>query len=350
MTAEPAATEVRRLTEEVLDEISRAVVGKRGPVSLVLLGILAGGHVLLEDVPGTAKTTVARALGKVLGLRFSRIQFTPDLMPADVTGSTIYDRRTGEVRFQPGPIFANLVLGDEINRAPPKTQAALLEAMQERQVTAEGTSHPLPAPFAVLATQNPVEFEGTYPLPEAQLDRFLLRTPIGYPTAEQEWEIVSRRAARVTEEVELREVVDAATVLELKSAVESVTVGEPVGRYLVEIVRATRMTAGVQVGASPRAALALAQAARAHAAMRGRGYLLPDDVKALAVPCLAHRLTLRPDLWLRGTNPDQIVRQCLEQVPVPVHEEAPEPGGDGSPREVGGGPAGGQSAARAELR
>ncbi len=316
------ATSVGELAERVLDEMARAVVGKRDPIALVLVGILAGGHVLLEDVPGTAKTTIARGLSQVLGLGLSRIQFTPDLMPADVTGSPVLDRRSGAVTFQPGPIFANLVLGDEINRAPPKTQAALLEAMQERQVTIEGATHPLPDPFAVIATQNPVEYEGTYPLPEAQLDRFMLRTPIGYPAEDDEWEIVRRRAGRGQDEVALDGILDIAALREMKGVVEQITIHESVGRYLVEVVRSTRVTPGVELGASPRAALALLQAGRALAAVRGRSYILPDDVKTLAVPCLAHRLTLRPDLWLRGTRPEEVVRQCLDRVPVPV---APDP-------------------------
>jgi MoxR-like ATPase len=316
------ATTVGRLAGRVLDEMARSVVGKRDPIALVLVGVLAGGHVLLEDVPGTAKTTIARGLSQALGLGLSRIQFTPDLMPADVTGSPVLDRRSGAVTFQPGPIFANLVLGDEINRAPPKTQAALLEAMQERQVTIEGTTHALPDPFAVIATQNPVEYEGTYPLPEAQLDRFMLRTPIGYPTEDEEWDIVLRRAERGQEELALDEVLDVSTLRGMKGVVEAVTIHESVGRYLVEVVRSTRSAPGVELGASPRAALALLQAGRALAAVRGRSYVLPDDVKTLAVPCLAHRLTLRPDLWLRGTRAEDVVRQCLDRVPVPV---APEP-------------------------
>ncbi len=315
------AEEVGQLAGEVLDEMGRAIVGKRDAVSLVLVGLLGGGHVLLEDVPGTAKTTIVRALAQVCGLRMSRIQFTPDLMPADVTGSVVYDRATSDLDFRPGPIFANLVLGDEINRATPKTQAAMLEAMQERQVTVEGATYPLPSPFAVIATQNPIEYEGTYPLPEAQLDRFMLRTSIGYPSSDDEWEIVDRRARRGSDDVELRAVLDNAKVLELRRIVEAVEIDESVGRYLVEVVRSTRGAPGVEVGASPRAALALMQACRALAAVRSRTYVLPDDVKTLAAACLAHRLTLRPDLWLKGTRPEDVVTSCLEKVPVPVRDE-----------------------------
>ena len=321
MTTLEDAAAVGELASAVLDEMSRAVVGKRDAMALVLVGVLAGGHVLLEDVPGTAKTSIARGLADVLGLGLSRIQFTPDLMPADVTGSGVYDRASGRLTFQPGPIFANLVLGDEINRAPPKTQAALLEAMQEHQVTVDGTSHPLPSPFAVIATQNPVEYEGTYPLPEAQLDRFMLRTSIGYPSEDDEWEIVKRRAGRGSDDVRLDKVLDPSRVLEMKTVVEQVTIDESVGRYLVELTRSTRSTPGVEIGASPRASLALLQASRALAAVRARSYVIPDDVKSVAVPCLAHRLSLRPDLWLRGTRADDVVRHCLSTVPVPVEPD-----------------------------
>jgi MoxR-like ATPase len=314
-------TELGTTASAVLDEMEKAMVGKRQALSLVLVGVLAGGHVLLEDVPGTGKTSIARSLARVLGLELSRIQFTPDLMPADVTGSSVYDQARSQLVFEPGPIFANLVLGDEINRAPPKTQAALLEAMQERQVTADGVSRPLPVPFTVIATQNPIEYEGTYPLPEAQLDRFMLRTAVGYPSAEEEWEIIWRRTARSTEEVELSQVIDRETLRRLMAAVEEIAVDESVGRYLVEVTRATRTAPGVEIGASPRAGLSLLQASRALAGLRGRGFVVPDDVKTMAVPCLSHRLTLRPDLWLRGARPEDVVRQCLNQVPVPVDPE-----------------------------
>ena len=262
--------EVGELATAILDEVERAIVGKRQEVGLVLLGILAGGHILLEDVPGVAKTLAARCLCQASGLSYSRIQFTPDLMPADVTGSSFYDARRAELEFRPGPLFANLVLGDEINRAPPKTQAALLEAMQEHQVTADGTTHLLPAPFAVIATQNPIEYEGTYPLPEAQLDRFLLRVSIGYPERSDEQELVQRRALRGGEDAGLRPVTNAAGILAMQAAVERVEIAEPVTSYLVDVVRATRQMAGVQVGASPRASVALMQASRARAALSGR--------------------------------------------------------------------------------
>ena len=325
MTARPDAAEtpsttagVARIAKDVITEVERAVVGKREAIELVLTGVLAGGHVLLEDVPGLAKTLIVRSLARVLGLETSRIQFTPDLMPSDVTGSGVFDQGRGELIFRPGPVFANLVLGDEINRAPPKTQAALLEAMQERQVTVDGVTHLLPSPFAVVATQNPIEYEGTYPLPEAQLDRFLLRVPVGYPDRDAEWDVIRRRAARGREEVDLVQISDARTVLAMREAVERVEISEPVGRYLVDVVRATRSVVGVEVGASPRGALALLLSSRVRAALAGREFVLPDDVKALAVGCLAHRLTLLPDLWLRGSRPEDLVVQCLDSVPVPV--------------------------------
>ncbi len=239
-------------------------------------------------------------------------------MPADITGSCIYDARRGELEFRPGPLFANLVLGDEVNRAPPKTQAAMLEAMQERQVTAEGVTHPLPVPFAVIATQNPIEYEGTYPLPEAQLDRFLLRTSIGYPDRAGEWELVRRRAERGREDVALRPVTDAAGMLAMQDTIEHVELANPVAAYLVDVVRATRQLSGVQIGASPRAAVALMQASRARAALSGREFVLPDDVKTVTEVCLAHRMTLRPELWLRGVDSRELVRQAVDSVAVPV--------------------------------
>jgi MoxR-like ATPase len=312
--------ELRREANAVLDEVERAVVGKRDALELVFLGLLADGHVLIEDFPGLAKTLMARAFASVTGLGFSRIQFTPDLMPGDVTGSSIFDQRAAEFEFRPGPIFTQLLLADEINRAPPKTQAALLEAMQERQVTIEGTTHRLEPPFFVLATQNPIEYEGTYPLPEAQLDRFLLRAEVGYPSREDEWEVVARRIERAADEVDLAPVVDRATLLEMQGALEQVHVEESVGYYIVDLVAATRDASSVQVGASPRGTLALMKLARGKAALAGRDYVVPDDVKAVAVPALAHRLTLRPELWVQRLRADDVVRELLDRVPTPAVE------------------------------
>jgi MoxR-like ATPase len=315
----------RELAAAILDEIERAVVGKRDALELVLIGVLADGHVLIDDNPGLAKTLIARSLARVTGMSFNRVQFTPDLMPADVTGSAVFNQREGDFEFRPGPIFANLVLGDEVNRAPPKTQAALLEAMQERQVTIDGVSHPLPRPFLVLATQNPIEYEGTYPLPEAQLDRFLLRTSVGYPAADDEWRILERRLERRTDEVDLACVVGQVEILGMQQAVETVHVSDAVGRYLVELVAATRRSGKVQVGASPRGSLALMKLARARAALAGRDYVTPEDVKAVALPALAHRIVLRTELWVRRITPEEVVAELIDAVPTPVADDLPRP-------------------------
>jgi MoxR-like ATPase len=309
--------ELSQQAERILDEVERAVVGKRDALELVLLGILADGHVLIEDFPGLAKTLAARAFAQVTSIGFTRIQFTPDLMPSDVTGSSIYNQREGDFEFRPGPIFTNLLLADEINRAPPKTQAALLEAMQERQVTIEGTTHVLEPPFLVLATQNPIEYEGTYPLPEAQVDRFILRMGVGYPSREDEWQVLERRLERGQEEVELSPVVDRETLLQMQQAVEQVHVEESLGYYVVDLVVATRAAPGVQVGSSPRGSLALLKLARCRAALSGRDYATPDDVKSVAVPALGHRLSLKPELWVERLRSDDIVRGILDEVPTP---------------------------------
>jgi len=312
---------VHELSGQVLDEVERAVVGKRQPLELVLVGFLADGHVLLEDYPGLAKTLAARSFAQVLSMRFTRIQFTPDLMPSDVTGSSIWNQRDTDFEFRPGPIFTNLLLADEINRAPPKTQAALLEAMQERQVTNEGQTHRLEPPFLVIATQNPIEYEGTYPLPEAQLDRFLLRIAFGYPAREDEVEVLNRRIDRETDDIELRPVVDRETLLEMQRAVEQVHVAESVRRYCVDVAAATRESQSSAVGASPRGSLALLKLARCKAALAGRDYVLPDDVKAVAVPALAHRLVLRPELWVQRISAEDVVRDVLAAVPTPRAED-----------------------------
>ena len=314
-------SEVGRISNRVLDEVERAVIGKREALELLLLGLLADGHVLVEDYPGLAKTLMARSFAQVTSLDFSRIQFTPDLMPSDVTGSSVYNQREGDFEFRPGPIFANLLLADEINRAPPKTQAALLEAMQERQVTSEGQTRRLGPPFLVLATQNPIEYEGTYPLPEAQLDRFLLRMSVGYPAREDEWQVLADRAERQTDEVALTPLIDRAALLEMQRACESVYVSEPVGLYMVDIVAATRESQSIQVGASPRGSLALLKLSRCRAALDGREYVTPDDVKSVAVPALAHRLTLRPELWVQRISAEDVVRERLDTVPTPAAED-----------------------------
>jgi MoxR-like ATPase len=312
---------VHELSGQVLDEVERAVVGKRDELELVLVGFLADGHVLLEDYPGLAKTLAARSFAQVLSMRFTRIQFTPDLMPSDITGSSIWNQRDGDFEFRPGPIFTNLLLADEINRAPPKTQAALLEAMQERQVTIEGETHALEPPFLVIATQNPIEYEGTYPLPEAQLDRFLLRTAFGYPDHGHELEVLNRRIERQVDEIELRPIVDRETFVELQRAIEGVHVSESVRSYCVDLVTATRDSPSTAVGASPRGSLALLKLARCKAAVSGRDFVLPDDVKAVAAPALAHRLVLRPELWVQRVSAEDVVRSVLASVPTPRAED-----------------------------
>jgi MoxR-like ATPase len=314
---EVGLAEVGMLAGRILDEVERAVVGKRSALELILMGILGDGHVLIEDFPGLAKTLIARCFAQVLALDFKRIQFTPDLMPADVTGSAIFDPRTSSFEFRAGPIFTNLLLADEINRAPAKTQAALLEAMQERQVTVEGVAHRLRPPFIVLATQNPIEYEGTYPLPEAQLDRFLLRMGVGYPSREEEWMVLERRIANRADELRLEVRASADDLAAMRRAIELVHVDPGVGRYMVDIVAATRRSSRVQVGASPRGSLALLKLARGRAALQGRDFVVPEDVKAVAIPALAHRLTLPPELWVQRVRGEDVVTECLQTVPTP---------------------------------
>jgi MoxR-like ATPase len=314
--------ELRDRAGAVLDEVERAIVGKRDALELILLALLCDGHVLLEDFPGLAKTLIARSFAQATSLQFARIQFTPDLMPSDVTGSPIFDQRDASFRFLPGPIFTNLLLADEINRAPPKTQAALLEAMQERQVTTERETRRLDAPFLVLATQNPIEYEGTYPLPEAQLDRFLIRTGIGYPSRDDEIELLARRLSRGEDEIALQPVVDAPTLIAMQRALEGVHVSPAIEGYIVDLVTATRTSPRLAVGASPRGTLAVLKLARAKAALTGRDFVVPEDVKSVAAPALAHRLTLRPELWVQRVRGEDVVAEALETVPTPPAEDA----------------------------
>jgi MoxR-like ATPase len=308
---------VGEMAGSILDEVEKAVYGKRDALELVLLAILADGHILIEDLPGLAKTLVARSFAAATDLDFARVQFTPDLMPMDITGSFVLDPSTGLPGFRPGPVFSNLLLADEINRAPAKTQAALLEAMQERQVTSDGVTRPLGPPFLVIATQNPIEYEGTYPLPEAQIDRFLVRARIGYPLSDDEWEMLDKRAKRGTDEVELSVVVDRTTLIEMQRVVEEIHVSESVGRYIVQLVAATRTSGRVRVGSSPRGSLAVMKLARAKAALAGRTFVLPDDVQEVAIPALAHRLILRPEFWAQDLSEERVVEEVLEQVPSP---------------------------------
>lgn len=328
----PQATRATRTTDEavseavsrtaeaahrVLDEVEKAVVGKRDVLELVLTGLLADGHVLLDDVPGVAKTLMARSFATAAGLDFSRLQFTPDVLPADITGTTMLDVATNTPMFRSGPVFAQLVLADEVNRAPAKTQSALLEAMQEGQVTADGTTRRLPRPFLVIATQNPIESEGTYPLPEAQLDRFILRTTVGYPTARDELEFLSRRFARKQDEVELTPVVTATEFQAMQASVEDAHIDASVGEYAVALVSATRENGQLEVGSSPRGSLALLKVARARAVLAGRDFVTPDDVRSVAVPALAHRVVLRAEAWARHVSADEVVRAIIDRVAAP---------------------------------
>jgi MoxR-like ATPase len=308
-------TQTAELAGRVLDEIETVVVGRRRPLELVMLGILGRGHVLLEDVPGLGKTMMARCFSEALGLSFNRVQFTPDLLPADLTGVSVFDQRSNTFVYHPGPVFTQLLLADEINRTPPKTQAALLEAMAEEQVSADGETRPLPQPFIVLATDNPIEYEGTYALPEAQLDRFLLRVRLGYLSDDDEQELLTRRLRRGSAQPKVDEVIDADTLLAMRESLEQVEVEPVVLRYVVNLVAASRAHAQVTVGASPRGGLALVALARGQAVLEGRGYVTPEDVKAVAVPALAHRLSLRPELWVRRITGDDIVTELLSTVP-----------------------------------
>src|SRR6478609_1071585 len=312
----PAATTTAHC-EAVLDEMGRVVVGKRGALNLVLMTVLSGGHVLIEDLPGLGKTLIARSFAAALGLEFTRVQFTPDLLPADLLGSTVYDMRSGRFEFRRGPIFTNLLVADEINRTPPKTQAALLEAMAEHQVSIDGVTHRLPAPFVVVATDNPIEYEGTYPLPEAQLDRFAIRLELEYLSAPEEATMLRRRIDRGAAEATVGQVVDAPDLLAMRESVEQVSVHEDVLHYVVALAAATRQHPQVAVGASPRAELDLVQLARARALVGGRDYVIPEDVKSLAVATMAHRISLRPEMWVRRVHGSDVVEELLRRLPVP---------------------------------
>jgi MoxR-like ATPase len=317
-----AGVDVQGLATAVADAVEQAIIGKREAVELVLFALLADGHVLIEDLPGLGKTLLARSFAQVCAMDFARIQFTPDLIPSDITGASIYDRRSGSFTFERGPIFTNILLADEINRAPGKTQAALLEAMEERQVTLENTTRQLDSPFLVLATQNPIEYEGTYPLPEAQLDRFLVRITIGYPSEDAERDVLLERSRRRSERIELEPVCDRQTLRAMQAAIEEVHVAPPLAEYAVAIARATRDSPQLAVGASPRGSLALMKLARARAAYLGRDFVTPDDIKAVSIPALAHRLTLAPELWVQRIDPAEAVRAAVASVPVPVMDES----------------------------
>jgi MoxR-like ATPase len=310
--------EVAARGNRILNEVERAIVGKRQLLKKILAAILAGGHILMEDYPGLAKTLIAKSFATALGLDFKRIQFTPDLLPGDITGGYVFDRVQNRFDLRKGPIFANIILADEINRASPKTQAALLEAMQEYQVTLEGDTMALPEPFTVIATQNPIEYEGTFPLPEAQLDRFLVKLSVGYPTPEEEQEILKRRQTRGKDEVALEQVTQAPELLEMRQMIETIYVHPDLEQYIVRMVNETRRERRVAVGASPRGSLALLKLTRAWAALENRDYVLPDDVKAFAHPALVHRLILKPDFWMVQHAAEDVVESLVRSIPVPV--------------------------------
>jgi MoxR-like ATPase len=310
--------EVSELSIRVIVEVEQAVVGKRGLLEMVMAATLAGGHVLFEDYPGLGKTLIARSFATALGLEFKRIQFTPDLLPGDITGGYIFNRNKNKFELRKGPIFTNILLADEINRASPKTQSALLEAMQEGQVTLEGETLPLPEPFLVLATQNPIEYEGTFPLPEAQLDRFMLKVTVGYPSMDEEKEILNRRRERMRDENNLMHILKPGQLSALREKVETVHVDADIERYIAALVHATRQDRRVSVGASPRGSLAFLKLARAFAALEGRDYVLPDDVKHFAVPVLSHRLIMQPEYWMSQSVAGDVIRDVLEKTPVPV--------------------------------
>ncbi|NNH73474.1 MoxR family ATPase [Nocardia uniformis] len=304
-------------TEAVLRELSRVVVGKQEELQLIMIAVLSGGHVLIEDLPGLGKTLICRSFATALGLNFTRVQFTPDLLPADLIGSTIYDMHSGRFSFRRGPVFTNMLLADEINRTPPKTQAALLEAMAEGQVSIDGETFPLPQPFVVMATDNPIEYEGTYPLPEAQLDRFAMMLRLGYLSERDETQMIRRRLERGSAPAQLGQVVDAEGLMEMRQTVEFVSVHPDVVGYVVSLASATRGHPQVEVGASPRAELDLVQMSRARALLNGRDFVVPEDVKALAIPTMAHRITLRPEMWVRRIRGEDVIAELLRRLPVP---------------------------------
>lgn len=310
---------IHSVSERLLQNIERTIVGKTRVIELAIVGLLSRGHLLIEDVPGVGKTVLARSLARSLGCSFSRIQFTPDMLPSDVTGVSIFNQATREFEFRPGPLMAQIVLADEVNRATPKTQAALLEAMEERTVTVDGVTHPLPLPFMVLATQNPIEYEGTFPLPEAQLDRFLLRIQLGYPDPEAEIEMIERQQYRHPLE-DLEPVVTVEELTEAQEEVKSVYVSTAVERYIIDLIGETRRHPDISLGASPRGSLTLYRTGQARAVIQGRDYVLPDDVKALALPALAHRLILSPGARLRSLSTGGILEEILKEVPIPVSE------------------------------
>jgi MoxR-like ATPase len=306
------------LCQKVVDQVGTVIVGKKPVLEKVMLAILANSHILFEDNPGLAKTLLARSFAMSMGCNFSRVQFTPDLLPADITGTYIYNVKTSDFELRRGPVFTNVLLADEVNRAPPKTQAALLEAMQERQATLDGKTHPIQDPFIVMATQNPIEYEGVYPLPEAQLDRFIMKLRLGYPNRMEEVEILQRRMKRATEDVHLEPVLETDTILEMQRKLEEIHVDDDVLGYVADVVQATRSQRQIEVGSSPRGSLAIFKLCRARAVFHGRDYVVPDDVKEVAVSALVHRVIMKTESWAKGTDPSQSIEEVLKTVPVPT--------------------------------
>jgi len=313
--------DVSKISQRIIMEVEQAIVGKREVLDEIMTVLLANGHILLEDYPGLAKTLIANSFANALGLRFKRIQFTPDLLPGDITGSYVYNRERGSFELRKGPVFANIILADEINRASPKTQSALLEAMQEYQVTLEGDTLQLPQPFIVIATQNPIEYEGTFPLPEAQLDRFLVKLSVGYPNLDEEQEILRRRRERRKDDFDFKQVTSAEELLNMRQLIEDIYIDPDIERYIANIVAQTRREQRTAVGASPRGSLALLKLGRAYAALNGRSFVLPDDIKRFIKPALAHRLVLKPDLWMNKLAADEILEAISNSVPVPVIDQ-----------------------------
>jgi MoxR-like ATPase len=309
--------EAGQVCDRIVNQVKKVIVGKDSVLEKVMLAILANSHILFEDYPGLAKTLLARSFAASMGSVFSRIQFTPDLLPADITGTYIYNVKAGEFELRKGPVFTNILLADEINRAPPKTQAALLESMQEKQITLDGKTHLLQDPFIVIATQNPIEYEGVYPLPEAQLDRFIVKLRLGYPTAMEEMEIIKRRMLRAQEDIVLDAVVDPETMLEIQKTVEAIHVDDDILKYIAEIVQATRVQRQIEIGASPRGSLAIFKLSRARAVYHGRDYVIPDDIKQVVTPALVHRLIMKTESWVKGTNPNLIIDEIVKTIPVP---------------------------------
>jgi len=313
-------TEISTICKSLIEEVGTIVVGKKNMLKYVTLGILTDGHILFEDYPGLAKTLTAKTFSKAIGCKFSRVQFTPDLLPADITGTYIYSQKTSDFKLIRGPIFTDVLLADEINRAPPKTQAALLEAMQERQTTLEGETYDLHRPFLVMATQNPIEYEGTYPLPEAQIDRFLMRLSVGYPDEAEEHEILRRMQHGDIHDQEVKQILNPEKIIAMQEKIKTIYIDDDIQNYMVRIVQATRNEPRIEVGISPRGSIALYKLSKAHAAFYGRDYVVPDDVKNVAVPALAHRLILKPESRVRGVNPENIIKEILNNIPVPTVE------------------------------